>query len=224
MTIVQAMPMPDPLPSPMFDGAFRERFVELVRWRRDVRSFRRDPLPAGALERLIGLAARAPSVGFSQPWRWIRVASGARRTAIAGDFARCNVEALAGYGGEKAQLYARLKLAGLDQAPEHLAVFCDEAAPAGHGLGRATMPETLAYSAVMAIHTLWLAARAEGVGLGWVSILSPAAVSSALEPPEGWRFIAYLCIGYPSEDNPIPELARRGWENPDPRATAILDR
>jgi 5,6-dimethylbenzimidazole synthase len=218
------MSAPHPIPSPTFDESFRERFAELVRWRRDVRRFRREPLPAGTLERLIGLAARAPSVGFSQPCRWIRVVSPPRRTAIVEDFARCNADALAGYSGERAKLYATLKLAGLDEAPEHLAVFCDDVAPAGHGLGRATMPETLAYSVVMAIHTLWLAARAEGVGLGWVSILSPDAVSSTLEPPAGWRFIAYLCIGYPATENPTPELARQGWEEPDPRATAIIDR
>jgi 5,6-dimethylbenzimidazole synthase len=200
------MSLPHPTPPPTFDAAFRERFAELVRWRRDVRRFRREPLPAGALERLIGLAARAPSVGFSQPCRWIRVVDAARRAAIAADFARCNADALAGYGGERARLYASLKLSGFDEAPEHLAVFCDEETPAGHGLGRATMPETLAYSAVMAVHTLWLAARAEGIGLGWVSILSPNAVSTTLEPPAGWRFIAYLCIGYPASENSMPEL------------------
>lgn len=218
------MSVPHSIPMPTFDGAFRDRLAELIRWRRDVRRFRREPLQAGTLERHIGLAARAPSVGFSQPCRWMRVTSPERRAAIAADFARCNADALAGYAGGRAQLYASLKLAGLDEAPEHLAVFCDEAAPAGHGLGRATMPETLAYSVVMAIHTLWLAARADGIGLGWISILSPEAVSAALEPPAGWRFIAYLCIGYPAEENPTPELARRGWEEPDPRATDILDR
>jgi len=218
------MSVPHPLPSPTFDGAFREHLAELIRWRRDVRRFRREPLPAGTLERLIGLAARAPSVGFSQPCRWMQVAGPERRAAIAADFARCNADALGGYAGERARLYASLKLAGLDEAPEHLAVFCDETTPAGHGLGRATMPETLAYSVVMAIHTLWLAARAEGVGLGWISILSPDAVAAALEPPPGWRFVAYLCIGYPAEENPTPELARRGWEAADSRATDILVR
>jgi len=211
-------------PAPSFDTSFQERFADLVRWRRDVRHFRREPLPEGALQRLIALAARAPSVGFSQPCRWVRVASAERRAAIAADFARCNADALAGYSGERARLYANLKLAGLDEAPEHVAVFCDEAAPAGHGLGRATMPETLAYSAVMAIHTLWLAARSEGIGLGWVSILSPDETSRTLDVPDGCRFIAYLCLGYPAEENPVPELARRGWESPDPRASALLDR
>jgi 5,6-dimethylbenzimidazole synthase len=218
------MSFPHSIPPPTFDVAFRARFAELVRWRRDVRHFRRDPLPRGSLERLIGLAARAPSVGFSQPCRWIRVSSAARRADIIADFARCNAEALAGYAGERAKLYAGLKLAGLEEAPEHLAVFCDEAAPAGHGLGRSTMPETLAYSVVMAVHTLWLAARSEGIGLGWVSILSPEAVKAVLASPDGWRFVAYLCVGYPAEETPSPELARRGWEVPDARATTILDR
>jgi 5,6-dimethylbenzimidazole synthase len=208
------------LSAPRFDAPFRDRLAQLIRWRRDVRRFRRDPLPAGMLERLIALATRAPSVGYSQPWRWVRVVSPERRAAVSESFARCNADALGGYRGERARLYASLKLSGMDEAPEHLAVFSEED-PAGHGLGRATMPETLAYSAVMAIHTLWLAARAEGIGLGWVSILEPETIVHALETPPTWRFIAYLCLGYPLEDNSAPELARRGWEHADPRATTI---
>jgi 5,6-dimethylbenzimidazole synthase len=154
------------------------------------------------------------------------VALGARRlarAAIAENFTRCNADALGGYRGERARLYASLKLAGLDEAPEHIAVF-SEVDPAGHGLGRATMPETLAYSTVMAIHTLWLAARADGIGLGWLSILDPEDVVRTFDTPPGWRFVAYLCIGTPSEDNPAPELARSGWEHADPRATTIHQR
>jgi 5,6-dimethylbenzimidazole synthase len=224
MTYRQLTARPRLFPAPIFDACFRERFDELVRWRRDVRHFRRDSLPAGELEKLIALAARAPSVGFSQPCRWVRVGSPERRAKVAANFARCNAAALGCYGGERARLYANIKLAGLDQAPEHLAVFCDGAVPAGHGLGRATMPETLAYSVVMAIHTLWLAARAEGIGLGWVSILEPKEVARALDAPGGWRFVAYLCLGYPVEESPTPELARRGWESPDDRAAALLER
>jgi 5,6-dimethylbenzimidazole synthase len=83
------------------------------------------------------------------------------------------------------------------------------------------MPETLAYSTVMAVHTLWLAARAEGIGVGWISILEPEAIARALDVPPGWRLVAYLCVGYPAEDHPAPELARSGWETADPQATTI---
>ena len=103
-----------------------------------------------------------------------------RRDAIRACFENCNAEALHGQSRQRAALYARLKLAGLDDAPCQFAVFADRATVQGHGLGRLTMPSTLDYSAVLAVHTLWLAARAEGIGLGWVSILDPAVVASML--------------------------------------------
>ena len=123
-----------------------------------------------------------------------------------------NAEALADFSGSRAALYARLKLSGLGEAPEQLAVFAETAPEQGHGLGRRSMPETLQYSAVCAVHTLWLAARAAGIGLGWVSILDAGEVSRDLEVPESWRLVAYLCLGYPEEEHDDPELARRGWE------------
>jgi 5,6-dimethylbenzimidazole synthase len=138
---------------PRFDASFRERFAELVRWRRDVRRFRPDPVPAELIERLLSLATYAPSVGFSQPWRFVLVESPERRTAISADFERANRAALDGYDGERRAAYARLKLAGLSRAPVHLAVCADEATVTGHGLGRQTMPETLRYSVVAAVQT-----------------------------------------------------------------------
>jgi 5,6-dimethylbenzimidazole synthase len=116
------------------------------------------------------------------------------------------------YHGERAALYSRLKLAGLDDAPEHLAVFCDTQTETGHGLGRQTMPEMLEYSTVIAVHTLWLAARIYGLGIGWVSILDPLEVTRVLETPSNWKLIAYLCIGYPEEEHQDPELVRYDWE------------
>lgn len=207
-----------------FDDAFRDDLAALLRWRRDVRRFRRDPLPAGALDRLIATACLAPSVGLSQPWRFVTVDDPARRAALRGLFARCNAEAAAGYAGERAGRYAALKLAGLDDAPAQLSVFADRATPVGHGLGRRTMPEMADYSVVIAIHTLWLAARAEGIGLGWVSILDPGAVADILDVPAGWRFIGHLCIGYPAEEAETPELERADWERRRPAGEAVLRR
>ena len=195
-----------------FDPAFRDTLRELIVWRRDVRRFRRDALPPGTVERLLELASLAPSVGLSQPWRFIIVEDPARRAAIRENFRRCNEAALASYAGERAQRYATLKLAGLDEAPVHLAVFADRATTQGHGLGRRTMPEMAEYSAVMAIHTLWLVARAEGLGLGWVSILDPAEVARILELPPDWIFLGYFCLGYPQREGTTPELEREGWE------------
>ncbi|MGC2779397.1 MAG: 5,6-dimethylbenzimidazole synthase, partial [Bradyrhizobium sp.] len=161
---------------PHFDAPFKALFAELVRWRRDVRRFRTDPVPEELIEQLLTLAAHAPSVGFCQPWRFVLVESAERRAAIIDNFKRANQAALGGYDGERRALYAGLKLEGLTQAPVHLAVCADEGAETGHRLGRATMPETLRYSVVAAIQTFWLAARAEGLGVGWVSILDPAAL------------------------------------------------
>ena len=201
-----------PLFPPFFDTAFRAAFDELLIWRRDVRRFKRDPLPDGEIEALLSAAHRAPSVGNSQPWRFVLVESPARRALVRADFARCNAEALAGYAGERAKLYASLKLAGLDGAPVQLAVFADLDTAQGHGLGRRTMPETMEYSAVGAVILLWLAARAAGIGVAWLSILDPAAIGHALETPDNWRLIAYLCIGYPADPCDVPDLERAGWQ------------
>ncbi len=197
---------------PVFDAPFRARLHDLFRWRRDVRHFRRDPVPAPLLADLLEVACLAPSVGLSQPWRFVTVEDAARRDRILANFRAANAAALAAQPAERSVLYARLKLAGLEEAPCHLAVFADPAPAQGHGLGRATMPETTAYSAVMAVHTLWLAARAAGLGLGWVSILDPPAVAAALDVPAGWVFIGYFCLGYPAEEAERPELEREGWE------------
>lgn len=199
--------------APTFDGVFRAKLTELFQWRRDVRHFAATPVPDAIVDRLLDLACLAPSVGLSQPWRFVTVDDPARRAAIRANFGVCNARALTSQLGERAALYARLKLAGLDEAPCHLAVFAERDPEQGHGLGRATMPETVAYSAVMAVHTLWLAARAEGLGLGWVSILDPAGVAAALDVPVAWIFIGYFCLGYPVADDDVPELERSGWEH-----------
>jgi len=196
-----------------FDRAFRGRLRDLLAWRRDVRRFRRDPLPRGALEALIELACLAPSVGLSQPWRFVIVEDAAVRAAIRDNFAACNAEALAAQQPQRAGLYARLKLAGLEEAPTHFAVFADRSTEQGHGLGRRTMPEMIEYSAVTAVHTIWLAARAQGIGMGWVSILDPAAVASILDVPAAWKFIGYFCLGYPQSEETTPELEQAGWEH-----------
>ena len=195
-----------------FDDAFRRQLQELFVWRRDVRRFRRDPLPDGTLERLIEVACLSPSVGLSQPWRFVVVVDGARRRAVIDDFKACNGDALRSYSGERAARYANLKLSGLEEAPGHLAVFAETASETGHGLGRATMPETAAYSVVAAISCMWLAARAEGIGLGWVSILNPTRVREILDVPASWKFIAYLCVGYPQAESDRPELEQAKWE------------
>jgi 5,6-dimethylbenzimidazole synthase len=207
-----------------FDEAFRAQLRELLIWRRDVRRFRTEALPAGTLERLIELACLAPSVGLSQPWRFVIVDDPARRRAVLEDFRCCNAEALSAYADDLAARYAKLKLAGLEEAPSQVAIFAEPATETGHGLGRKTMPEMIEYSVVSAIHTMWLAARAEGVAMGWLSILTPGRINKVLDVPETWRLIGYFCLGYPQATSETPELERAGWERRHPAESFIVRR
>jgi 5,6-dimethylbenzimidazole synthase len=209
---------------PTFDPQFRERLCDLLRWRRDVRRFKRTPLPEGTIERLIGLACLSPSVGLSEPWRFVIVEDGARRAAVRASFEACNKDALEVQTPDRAALYARLKLAGLDDAPCQIAVFADRSTAQGGGLGRLTMPEALDYSVAIAIHTFWLAARAEEIGVGWVSILPPARLAEILDVPRDWTFIGHLCVGYPLREDDRPALEREGWEHRHPSKNVVLYR
>jgi 5,6-dimethylbenzimidazole synthase len=208
----------------IFDDGFRARLLELFTWRRDVRRFRPDLLPPQTLERLIHIACLSPSVGLSQPWRFVIVDDPARRRAIAEVFEACNAEALSSYPRGLGDRYAKLKLAGIKEAPAQLTVFADRSTRAGHGLGRRTMPEMIEYSVVAAVHTMWLAARAEGIGLGWVSILDPARMAEILDVPPDWHLIGHLCLGYPETEEESPELERADWECRRPPSKAIIRR
>lgn len=209
---------------PSFDPAFRAQLRELVLWRRDVRRFRRDEVPRERIDALIEIATHAPSVGLSQPWRFVHVESSARRTAVIKSFTDANQRALEGYAGEKRSTYATLKLEGLREAPVHLAVLSDDGTHTGSGLGQQTMPETLHYSVVAAVQTLWLAARADGIGMGWVSILDPMQVIRALDVPKDWSLVAYLCLGLPAEEHLDPELERHHWEQRTDLKDVVLTR
>ncbi|WP_306223288.1 5,6-dimethylbenzimidazole synthase [Bosea beijingensis] len=198
--------------APVFDAVFARQFEELLRWRRDVRRFRREAVPAALIETLLAQTRLSPSVGHAQPWRWLAVSEPAQRAAVQESFSRCNADALAAYEGERAALYARLKLEGLREAPVQFAVFCDHGTARGHGLGRQTMPEMLDYSVVAAITQFWLSARVRGLGVGWVSILDPGEIAEVLKTQPDWKLVAYLCVGWPEEDCDVPELVRAGWE------------
>jgi len=190
-----------------------EALETLLTWRRDVRHFRAQAIPEDEMERLFALTQLAPSVGNAQPWRFLRIRTPALRAALADHVDAAVRKAGAAYDDPaRSALHASLKLHGLRDAPEVLAVFSDEAPAAGHGLGAATMPETRRYSTVLAIHTMWLAARSRGIGLGWVSILEPEGVAAMLDTPPHWHFMALLCLGYPQAESDVPELERRGWQ------------
>jgi 5,6-dimethylbenzimidazole synthase len=199
-----------------FSQGFRDELAQLMRWRRDVRRFRTDPVEAAVLDRCLSAFGLAPSVGLSEPWRLIRVEGMAARAAVITNFEAANAAALGTYADDKARLYAGLKLSGMREAPVHLAVFCDDATSKGAGLGAGTMPEMRAYSVVGAITLFWLMARAEGLGVGWVSILDPVRLCADLDVPPGWGFIGYLCVGWPEAAHDTPELERAGWEARSP--------
>ena len=217
-------PMQTTAAPPDFDACFRENLTRLFEWRRDVRRFRVEKVPEAMIDHLLDLAQLSPSVGNSQPWRWVRVESERAREKIRFNFAHCNADALASLGDERARTYAKLKLAGLERAPVQFAVFCDAATAQGHGLGQRTMPEMLDYSVVSAVMTFWLAARAQGLGVGWVSILDPAKAAADLDVPEGWRLIAYFCVGYPEEEHEDPELVRFDWQARTRLGRVVLER
>ncbi len=210
---------------PVFEAGFAAQFDTLLRWRRDVRHFLPTPITDADLRALLETAALAPSVGNAQPWRFVRVRSPRILAHLADHVDAANaVAANAQPDLDRRAHYRSLKLHGLREAPEVVAVFSDEAPLAGYGLGRTTMHETLRYSTVMAIHTLWLAARLRGIGLGWVSILDPAAVATMLDVPRDWTLIAVLCLGYPEHPSTIPELERRDWQHREPVADRIIER
>lgn len=198
--------------APDFDDAFRAQLANLLTWRRDVRAFRSDPLPETVLGKLIAQAARAPSVGNSQPSRFVMVRSAERRRALVAHVEAEQIAAGEKYDAAERAEYQRLKLHGLAECPVVIAIYCVRDPAEGAGLGRQTMPEALVYSTICAVHTLWLAARAEGIGLGWVSILDPATVSVLLDVPADWHFIGILCLGYPKTEAELSLLHTTGWQ------------
>ncbi|QTD56762.1 5,6-dimethylbenzimidazole synthase [Parasphingorhabdus cellanae] len=200
--------------APTFDDGFRDGLDQLLAWRRDVRRFSDRSISPEILDDLLNRACLAPSVGNAQPWRFVSVENTERRQAVIAHVDSENRKAAAAYADDNERSeYQKLKLHGLREAPVHLAVFCDMAVEEGRGLGRQTMPETLIYSVVMAIHNLWLTARARNIGLGWVSICEPDQITALLDVPAGWHFIGYLCIGYPAQESDEPELVTYGWQD-----------
>jgi len=181
--------------------------------RRDVRSgFLPEPLGDEVLGRLLEAAHHAPSVGLMQPWRFILIRTLEIRKAIHDIFLRSNQAALDTYEGDRAKKYASLKLEGILEAPQNLCVVCNPESERGHRLGRHSMPEMAVYSAVCAVQNLWLAARAEGVGVGWVSVLDKDALRKVLNIPANIVPVAYLCLGYIDHFSAEPDLERAGWE------------
>ena len=180
--------------------------------RRDVRSqFRPDPIPDDVLARLLVAAHHAPSVGFMQPWDFVILEDVGVRRAVKESFDRQNGRAAANYDGDRRRLYTSLKLEGILDSPVNLCVTCDRSRGGPHVLGRGTAPDADLFSTCLAVQNLWLAARAEGLGVGWVSILDPAELARLLGLPTTVVPVAYLCLGYVSSVLREPELLAAGW-------------
>jgi 5,6-dimethylbenzimidazole synthase len=196
-----------------FAEAERQALYRVIEARRDVRHFRPDALPPDVLWRILGAAHQAPSVGFMQPWNFIVITSAEVRRQVRASFEERNRAELEKVPTpERQDLYRRLKLEGILEAPLNVAVTCDRRRDAPFVLGRGPMPDTDLFSTCLAVQNLWLAARAEGVGVGWVSILDPEATADLLGLPAGVRLVAYLCVGYPVEFRPRPLLEEVGWK------------
>lgn len=208
--------MPDPQAAPekarKFSACERQALYDVICARRDVRNeFLPDPIDPAMLRRVLEAAHAAPSVGFMQPWNFILIRDAARRRAVHAAFETANVEAEAMFEGEKRSRYAALKLEGILKAPLNIAVTCDRTRGGKVVLGRTHNRDMDLYSTVCAVQNLWLAARAEGLGVGWVSIFRQEDLRALLGLPDHVEVVAYLCVGHIDEAFAQPELQARGW-------------
>jgi 5,6-dimethylbenzimidazole synthase len=194
-----------------FSAADRAVFYRVIERRRDVRAFRPDPIPSETLYRILGAGHHAPSVGLMQPWNFIVIQDADTKARVKEIFLEENEKAAAHYSGPRASLYRSLKLEGIQEAPVNLCVTADRTRAGPNVLGRNTILDTDLYSTCCAIENLWLAARVEGIGVGWVSILSHDGLRRVLAIPDHIVVVAYLCLGYAQEFFDEPELQRRRW-------------
>jgi 5,6-dimethylbenzimidazole synthase len=192
-----------------FNDAEREAVYRAIAERRDMRHFTRDPIDEQTLWRLLRAAHRAPSVGLMQPWRLIRIADRDLRVRIH-ELVECERAATAAALGERSDEFMRLKVQGVLECGEVLVAALADGRER-HIFGRRTLPEMDLASVACAIQNLWLAARAEGLGMGWVSLFEPAALARLLDMPPGAKPVAILCLGHVDAFYPAPMLELEGW-------------
>lgn len=208
-----------------FDSTEQHGLYRAIYERRDVRSqFLPHPIPVEVLARLLHAAHHAPSVGFMQPWDFIVIDDSAIKQKVKALFDEANNQAAERFANEeekKATLYRRLKLEGIMESPLNLCITCDRQRGGPNVLGRTTILEMDLFSACLAVQNLWLAARAEGIGIGWVSILDNERLAQVLELPEHVYPLAYLCLGFVSEFLPEPELQAKGWRQRLPLGSLV---
>lgn len=209
-------------------GAFpceeRQAVYRAIETRRDVRDqFLPDALPEDIVGRLLQAAHNAPSVGFMQPWNFLLVRAEETRRAVHGAFLRANAEAADMFAGERQAQYRTLKLEGILKAPLSICVTCDPTRGGAVVLGRTHNPRMDVYSTVCAVQNLWLAARAEGVGVGWVSIFHDSDIREILGIPPHVEIVAWLCVGFVDRLYAEPELAVKGWRQRLPLEELVFE-
>jgi nicotinate-nucleotide--dimethylbenzimidazole phosphoribosyltransferase len=210
------------MPSQPLSQAAREAFYEVVAKRRDIRLFRSDvDVPHDVLTRILNAAHQAPSVGYSQPWDFVLIRNRETRGRIRESFLSCRAAEAARYAPERRDKYLAYRLEGIVESALNICVTVDLRPADDLVLGTGAQPEALRWSACCAVQNLWLAARAEGVGVGWVSIVEPTVLRRELELPAGIEPVAYLCVGYPNEFPERPMLEQTGWRARKPLERAL---
>jgi nicotinate-nucleotide--dimethylbenzimidazole phosphoribosyltransferase len=205
-----------------YPAAERATVYRVIEERRDVRQgFLPDPVPPEVLARVLAAAHRSPSVGLSQPWDFIVISDRARRQRIKTLAEQATSSYAASLPAARATAFDRLKIEAILEAPVNIVVTCDPTRGGRHTLGRQSQPQTAAYSSVLAVANLWLAARAEGLGIGWVSFFRERDLAAELGLPAHLEVVAYLCAGYVTGFAPEPELALTGWARRRPLSWAV---
>jgi 5,6-dimethylbenzimidazole synthase len=206
-----------------FTQSERAAVYKAIFARRDVWRFLSAPIPSDVVERILLAAHHAPSVGFMQPWNFILIREPQTRSLVKEAFLLARSQEVEQFSGAKKKLYLSLKLEGIQEAPLNICVTCDSTRHGPAVLDRSVIPQTDIYSTCCAVQNLWLAARAEGVGVDWVSILSEEALKNILRIPAHITVVAYLCMGYSERFDPKPELETVGWLDRLPLCNVILD-
>lgn len=207
-----------------FSEAEREAVYRAIHSRRDVRSqFLPDPIADEVMLRILDAAHHAPSVGFMQPWNFLVVRDPDKKRRVAEIFAQANNEAAAMFPQDRQDAYRALKLEGITSSPVNICVTCERTRGGPVVLGATHMPDMDLFSTVCAVQNLWLAARAEGLGVGWVSILKEAEVKAVLGIPEPIRLVAYLCMGKVDSFYATPELEQKGWRKRVPLRDLVFE-
>lgn len=189
----------------------REAFYKVIFARRDVRKFLPTPIPPEVVERILLAAHHAPSVGFMQPWNFMLIRERRTKRLLKQAFLQARTREAKQFSGARKDLYLSLKLEGIEEAPLNICVTCDSTRHGPAVLGRTLIPEADIYSTCCAIQNLWLAARAEGLGVGWVSIISRESLRKIFRIPPHVIPVAYLCLGYAERFESKPELEKVGW-------------